>query len=87
MPQATDPDCPYHVMALTPAHGTASPAHARLTLTLPFLLRSRRILLAVTGEEKRALLHHALADGDPRLLPVAGLFGPGRPAVDIFWSP
>lgn len=85
--QATDPECPYHVMALTPAHGSASPAHARLTLTLPFLLRSRRILLAVTGEEKRALLHQALAEGDPRLLPVAGLFGPGRPAVDIFWSP
>lgn len=85
--QAIDPDCPYHVMALTPAHGSASPSHARLSLTLPFLLRSRRILLAITGEEKRRLVQHAMTDGDPAQLPVAGLFGPGRPAIDIFWSP
>lgn len=85
--QAIDPDCPYHVMAMTPASGAAAPAHARLTLTLPFLLHSRRILLAVTGEDKRALLHAAIRDGDPWRLPVAGLFGPGRPKIDIYWSP
>lgn len=85
--QATDPDCPYHVMAMTPAAGAASPAHARLTLTLPVLLHSRRLFLALTGIDKRALLQRAIADGDMTQLPVAALFTAAHPAVDIFWSP
>jgi 6-phosphogluconolactonase len=85
--QATDPDCPYHVMAMTPAAGAASPAHARLTLTLPVLLHSRHIFLALTGSEKRALLQRAIADGDMTQLPVAALFTAAHPAVEIFWSP
>jgi 6-phosphogluconolactonase len=84
--RATDPDCPYHVMAMVPAAGAASPAHARLTLTLPILLRSRAILLALTGDDKRALLERAIADGDASALPVASLFTAGHPAVDVYWS-
>ncbi len=85
--QAMDPDCPYHVMAMVPAAGAASPAHERLTLTLPFLLRSRRIFLALTGDKKRALLEAAIRDGDAAQLPVAALFTAGHGAVEIYWSP
>ncbi len=85
--EAMDPDCAYHVMAMTPAEGAASPAHARLTLTLPFLQRSRHIFLALTGVDKRALLERAIADGESTQLPIAALFTAGHSAVEVYWSP
>ncbi len=85
--EAMDPDCAYHVMAMVPAAGVASPAHERLTLTLPFLLRSRHIFLALTGAEKRLLLERAIREGDWTQLPVAALFTAGHSAVEIYWSP
>lgn len=66
---------------------------ARITLTAQRLLRSRRLLLAITGDAKRRVLEAALRpDADPLRLPVAALLraagvdGAGAP-VAIHWSP
>ncbi len=65
---------------------------ARITLTAQRLLRSRRLLLAITGAAKRGVLEAALRpDADPLRLPIAALLraaGAGGTApVEIHWSP
>ena len=60
---------------------------ARISLTLPRLLRAREIHLIVTGEEKRAVLQRALREPQSGL-PVCGLLhAPSPPPIRIHWSP
>ena len=60
---------------------------ARISLTLPRLLRAREIHLVVTGEEKRAVLQRALREPQGGL-PVCGLLqAPSPPPIRIHWSP
>lgn len=58
---------------------------ARISLTLSRILHSRRLLLVITGDEKRAVLERARA-GDTRL-PVAALLAARHDAAEIYWSP
>jgi 6-phosphogluconolactonase len=58
---------------------------ARISLTLPRLLRARAVHLVVTGDDKRAVLRDVLqAPSSP--LPVAALLRAGAP-VHVHWSP
>lgn len=63
----------------------AAGPHPRISLTLARLLRSDRLLLVITGADKRAILDRARA-GD-RSLPVAALIAATHPAAEIHWSP
>ncbi len=64
----------------------AAGPHPRVSLTLARLLRSRRVLLAITGADKRAVLQRAQRDGAASALPVAALLH--SPAtIAIHWSP
>jgi len=81
-----DPDADAHVLAIAPMPTGVHPAIERLSLSWAFLRRARRIVLAVTGERKREVLRQAMHDEDPARLPVAALFRPGMPGVDIHWS-
>jgi len=60
---------------------------ARISLTLPRLLRARQIHLVVTGEDKRRVLrlaqHQDTADG----VPVAALLHARDHRVQVHWSP
>ena len=58
----------------------------RISLTLPRLLRSRALLLAVSGDAKLALLEQAMSAPDPRRRPVSALLHADA-AVHIHWSP
>ncbi len=77
--------------ALDPS-GTASlmiqnePAkgHRRIGLTLSALLDCRRVLLAVTGAEKRATLDRAITNITSDALPVAALLRQARCPVELF---
>ncbi len=84
--------------ALDPAAGAAAVAivsdplpaagpHARISLTLARLLRSRRLLLAITGAAKLAVLRHARQTADIARLPVAALIRAPHAAAEIHWSP
>lgn len=79
---ALDPVNPRSVVAVT-APGAAG-AVERLTLTLAKLARARRLLLLITGEDKRAALE-AAARSAPSAAPIAALFNLGAP-LEILWA-
>lgn len=61
--------------------------YARVSLSLARLLRSRRLLLVLTGEHKRALVERAQRQSDPARWPVSALLHADGAAVEIHWSP
>jgi 6-phosphogluconolactonase len=80
--EALDLDNPRTVMALTAAQADGSPE--RLTLTRSAVARIERVILLITGADKRARLEAALS-GD--WAPVAALFAPALPQPEVFWAP
>lgn len=80
---AMSPRCAASVAAVHPR----AAAHARMTLTLPVLLDARRLLLAVQGADKRAVLERAAAGADPAVLPVAAILQQTRVPLHVHFSP
>jgi len=70
-------------IAVTPAHA----AHQRISLTLPRLLDSRRIILHISGESKLKVLEAALAGDDVLALPVRAILKQVQTPLTIFASP
>ncbi len=64
----------------------AGTAHPRLTLTLPELLNSRRILLLLSGERKWQVYREALAGEDVSAMPVRAILHQSKTPVDVYWS-
>jgi 6-phosphogluconolactonase len=60
--------------------------HSRLSMSLAYLRRAKRIILAITGEKKRQVLQLAIENGDYHALPIAALLHSDCPAIEIFWS-
>ncbi|WP_256646835.1 6-phosphogluconolactonase [Thermomonas paludicola] len=60
--------------------------YARISLTLPRLLRARAIHLVVTGQVKRAILRRAQQDAQAPY-PVAALLHAAASPIHIHWSP
>lgn len=58
----------------------------RISLSLACLLRSRRVLLVVSGARKRELLVQAQQHPDPARWPVSALLHSGA-SIEIHWSP
>ena len=74
-------------IALMPAHLPAEAPYERITLTLPRLLRSRHVMLVISGEAKRDVLESAMTrEADPIRCPVAALLR-AAPALSVHWSP
>jgi len=96
---ALDPANTDAAIAIVPDPMPAAGPHARVSLTLARLLKSRRLLLAITGDDKRAVIERAMASVRPELvegrrmhtdhvdLPVAALLKAAHPAAEIHWSP
>lgn len=70
-----------------PTPPPADAPHARISLSLARLLRSRRRLLLVTGARKRALLEQAQRAPDALRWPVSALLHAPGPPLEIHWSP
>lgn len=86
--EALDPNGSMICAAIT-AHqsevtGTAT---ERMTLTLAGLLRSKALLLLITGEEKLAVLRHALAGNDANEMPVRAVLHQQKVPVTVYWAP
>ena len=60
---------------------------ARVTLTRAAILSARTVLITITGEEKRALLEQAIADGQSSKLPIGRVLAEADQPIDIHWCP
>jgi 6-phosphogluconolactonase len=60
---------------------------ARVTLTLAAILSARTVIVTVTGEEKRAVLEQAIADGQSSRLPIGRVLAEAEQPIDIHWCP
>jgi 6-phosphogluconolactonase len=59
---------------------------ARVTLTRSAILSARTVLITVTGEEKKAMLERAIADGQSSKLPIGRVLAEAEQPIDIHWS-
>lgn len=85
--QALDPAATAAAAAIQPDPMPTAGPHPRVSLTLSRMLRSRRVLLAITGHDKRAVLEQAQRAPDPLRLPVGALLHAPGAMIEIHWSP
>lgn len=85
LPEGLDPATTHHAIDILPDPMPSAGPHPRISLTLARLLRSDRLLLVITGADKRAVIDRAHAG--ERSLPVAALLAAAHPAAEIHWSP
>lgn len=76
-----DPDSNSRCIAVT----TAASPHARISLTLSTLARSKEIVLLIFGDAKRRVLESAKSTGST--LPVSHLLRQQRTPVHAVWAP
>jgi 6-phosphogluconolactonase len=60
---------------------------ARVTLTRAAILSARTVLITITGEEKRAVLEQAIADGQSSKAPIGRVLAENEQPIDIHWCP
>lgn len=88
------PGAPALAAALSPADGRTVQAirapgirQPRMTLTLPTLLDTQRLLLLITGDAKRRTLERAEEDGPVEAMPVRAILRQDRVPLEVFWAP
>ncbi len=59
----------------------------RMTLSLAGLLRSKVLILLITGDEKLAVLRAAQAEGDVKDMPIRAVLRQQQVPVVIYWAP
>lgn len=62
-------------------------AFERISMTLPTLLDTNRIILHITGSRKRTILENALETGDPAEMPIRYILRQQITPVHIYWAP
>ncbi len=58
-------------------------AWGRMSINLPYLMQARRVILALTGKQKRAVFEREAA-GDPAIQPIAALIAANVP-LEVLW--
>lgn len=61
-----------------------APSLERLSINLPYLAQARRVVLALTGKQKRAVFEREAA-GDPAIQPIAALIAANVP-LEVLWT-
>jgi 6-phosphogluconolactonase len=59
----------------------------RMTLTLAGLLRSKTLVLLLTGDEKLAVLRAAQAGTDVKEMPIRAVLQQQKVPVVVYWAP
>lgn len=59
---------------------------ARITLTRSAILSARTVLITITGDDKKALLEAAIADGHSSTLPIGRVLAEAEQPIDIHWA-
>jgi 6-phosphogluconolactonase len=60
---------------------------ARVTLTRGAILSARTVTITITGDEKRAVLEQAIADGQSSRVPIGRVLAEIDQPIDIHWAP
>ena len=60
---------------------------ARVTMTRAAILSARALMLALTGDDKRALVEKAIDDGAGSTVPIGRVLAEAEQPIDIHWSP
>ena len=81
LPAGLDPATRHTCLAVRPPEAP----HPRMSLTLAAILDCRRLVLHVTGEEKRGVLRRAEEPGPAEELPIRAVLASGR--VEVWWAP
>ena len=74
-------------IGVTPGSLPAEAPVARVTLTRAAILSARTIIITITGDEKRAVLEQAIADGQSSKLPIGRILVEAEQPIDIHWCP
>ena len=69
--------------AVVAATDPVTAPHPRMTLTLPAVQNSRSIIIHITGDDKKAVLESAVAEG----FPIATVLEQTTTPVTIWWAP
>lgn len=59
----------------------------RVTLTRAAILSARTVMIVITGDEKRAVLEQAIADGQSSKSPIGRVLAEAEQPIDIHWAP
>lgn len=89
------PESPTLKTLLTPSHlptvlgvpagrDGMAPSMERLSINLPYLAQAGRVILAITGKQKRAVFEREAA-GDPVIQPIAALLAASAP-LEVIWT-
>jgi 6-phosphogluconolactonase len=71
---------------LSPAH-PGGPSQPRISLTLGAILRARRVMLVIRGQEKLETLRRALEAPAPAAPPISALLHQDLNPIEVIWSP
>jgi 6-phosphogluconolactonase len=77
-----DPNSGRSCIAVTP---TAAP-HERISMTLPRLLNTERLIIHISGENKQKVLDQALAGNDVKELPIRSVLQQSQLPVTVYWA-
>lgn len=80
------PDAPA-VLRMTPNPLPANAPFPRLSLSLPTILNARRLLVVMTGDEKREVVERAQQPGAVEELPIRALLQSGHTDLQVAWAP
>ncbi|HEY8939972.1 MAG TPA: 6-phosphogluconolactonase [Cellvibrio sp.] len=86
--EALNPDSNELCAAITAKQSDVTGAIVeRMTLSLAGLLRSKLLVLLITGDEKLAVLRAAQAEGDVNDMPIRAVLRQDRVPVIVYWAP
>jgi 6-phosphogluconolactonase len=76
-----------HAVGVMPDPLPAEAPVPRVTLTRSAILSARTVLITITGDDKKALLEQAIADGHSSKLPIGRVLAEAEQPIDIHWAP
>lgn len=86
--KALDPESDELCAAITAHESEVTGAFTeRMTLSLAGLLKSRRLVLLITGEDKLKALRAAQEGSDVSAMPVRAVLQQSKVPLDIYWAP
>lgn len=78
---------PFRAVGITPDPMPEDAPYSRVTLTARAIAQARAVMVAITGDDKRAVLEAALSDGAGSRYPIGRLLADTDLAIDIHWCP